>query len=83
MLPPREIAATRFAVRSVAGVPALDGTLRDEGGKLVMVAEDGTRTRVDGAPPALREHLGRRIWLTRPDDGSVATFGVIESPGGR
>lgn len=82
MLPPREIAATRFAVRAVAGAAALDGTLRDEGGVLVMIGGDGTRTPLDGAPPALREHLGRRIWLTRADDGSVATFGAIGSPEG-
>jgi hypothetical protein len=77
-IPPRQITAQRFVIRSVAGVPVIDGTLRDEGGTLVIVTAGGDSVRLTNPPDGLRAHIGKRVWITRAEDGGVASFGAVE-----
>jgi hypothetical protein len=77
-IPPRQITAQRFVIRSIGGVPVTDGTLRDEDGTLVVVTANGDRLRLTNPPAALRAHIGKRVWVTRAEDGGVASFGVVE-----
>lgn len=76
-IPPRQIAAQRFEVREVAGVPALDGTLREQAGAWTIVGARGG-TRLTSVPAGLRELVGRRVWVTLTEDGAVGSFGPIE-----
>jgi hypothetical protein len=78
VIPPRQITVQRFEVRGIGGVPAIDGVLREEAGTLVIVSAGGERTRLATPPVGLRELVGRRIWVTRAQDGAVASFGAIE-----
>ena len=77
-IPPRQITAQRFVIRSVGGVPVTDGTLRDEGGTLVVETANGDRLRLTSPPDGLRTHIGKRVWLTRAEDGGVASFGAVD-----
>ena len=77
-IPPRQIDARQFAVRAVNGVAALDGILHEESGGLVLVGAAGGRTILGAPPPALRERVGSRVWVTRDAGGAVTAFGVIE-----
>ena len=55
---------TQFAVRTVDGIPALDGTLAAEGERLVLVTADGQRHPIAHPPDALRAHVGGRVWVS-------------------
>ena len=77
VIPPRQITVERFEVRAVAGVPVVDGTLREEGGSFVVVDQRGGRTSLTNPPADLRALVGRRVWVTRAADGGVAAFGEI------
>jgi hypothetical protein len=78
VIPPRQITVQRFEVRSIGGVPTIDGILREDAGALVIVSAGAERTRLSTAPAGLRELVGRRVWVTRARDGAVASFGAIE-----
>ena len=73
-----QITVSRFLVRSVDGAPALDGTLIARGDQLLLVTRDGKQHPIANPPPALREHVGARVWITGPLDKGPLTFGVIE-----
>ena len=73
-----QINASRFAVRSVDGVPALDGTLIERGGRLLLVTRDGKQHAIQNAPAALRQHVGGRVWVAGSLEKGPVTFGVIE-----
>jgi hypothetical protein len=74
------IDATRFVVRSVDGQPAIDGTLRTEGGILYIVSHAGTRTRIVTPPPPLVGRDGARVWITGDPAKGVSSFGFIDPP---
>lgn len=78
VIPPRQITVQRFEVRGIGGVPAIDGVLREESGTLVIVSAGSERTRLTTPPAGLRALVGRRVWVTRAQDGAVASFGAIE-----
>jgi len=73
-----EINVSRFTVRTVDGVPALDGTLITRGDQLLLVTRDGKQHVIGNAPAALRQQVGARVWVTGPLDKGPVTFGVIE-----
>ncbi|HYX80912.1 MAG TPA: hypothetical protein VE714_00870 [Gemmatimonadales bacterium] len=73
-----QLAVSRFAVRTVDGLPALDGTLIARGDRLLLVTRDGKQHAIGNPPPALRDHVGARIWLTGPLDQGPVTYGIIE-----
>jgi hypothetical protein len=73
-----EINVSRFTVRSVDGLPALDGTLITRGDQLLLVTRDGKEHAIGNAPAALRQQVGARVWVTGPLDKGPVTFGVIE-----
>jgi hypothetical protein len=76
-----ELAASVFRVRAVEGVPAIDGRLSERrGGALVLTPADGRTLTLSGPPAALREYVGRRVWVTRSASGEVLSFGLIEEP---
>ena len=75
-----QLNASRFVVRTVDGQPAIDGTLRTEGGSLFIVTAEGTRTRISAPPPPLVGHDGARVWITGDPAKSVASFGFIDPP---
>ena len=74
------IEATRFLVRSVDNQPAIDGTLRTEGGVLYIVTAAGTRTRIVAPPPPLVGQDGARVWITGDPAKGVSSFGFIDPP---
>jgi hypothetical protein len=75
-----QINASRFIVRSVEGQPAIDGTLRTEGGNLFIVTAEGTRTKITAPPPPLVGHDGARVWVTGDLAKGVSSFGFIDPP---
>jgi hypothetical protein len=74
------IQAARFVVKTVDGAPAIDGTLRTEGGSLFIVTADGTRTRIAAPPPPLVGRDGARVWITGDPSKAVASYGFIDPP---
>lgn len=75
-----QLNASRFIVRSVDGQPAIDGTLRTEGGVLFIVTTEGTRTRIATPPPPLVGHDGARVWVTGDPAKGISSFGFIDPP---
>lgn len=75
-----QLNASRFLVRSVDGQPAIDGTLKTEGGSLFIVTADGSRTKITAPPPPLVGHDGSRVWITGDPAKGVASFGFIDPP---
>jgi len=67
-----------FSVRSVDGVPAVDGRLTQSGDRLVLVGADGARRPIVNPPAALRAHVGARVWVSGAPDQEPQAFGVIE-----
>lgn len=68
---------TRFVVRAVDGVAAIDGRLvADAAGGIAIVDGNGKRHALTNPPEALRAQVGARVWISgRPD--AVNAFGVI------
>jgi hypothetical protein len=78
---PRRFRVERVAVRSAHGVPAVDGVITREGGRLLLVTGDGRRLPVPHLPAQLAGKVGARVWLAGPLDRHPDTFGVIaEAP---
>ena len=78
---PRRFLVERVAVRSAHGVPAVDGVIAREGGRLVLVTGDGRRLPVPHLPAQLAGKVGARVWLAGPLDRHPDTFGIItEAP---
>lgn len=73
-----QLEAKQFVVRAADGQPAIDGTLKTEGGSLFIVTADGTRTRIAAPPPPLVGKDGARVWITGDPAKSVASFGFID-----
>jgi hypothetical protein len=71
------IVAARYAVRSVDGVPAVDGVLSLEGDLLVLTTAGGRRVELREAPAALRAHSGGRVWISGPPPSRIVAFGVL------
>lgn len=76
----RNFDASSFVVRSVDGQPAIDGTLKTEGGALYIVTANGTRTRITAPPPPLQGQDGARVWITGDPSKGVSAFGFIDPP---
>lgn len=72
--------ASSFVVRSVDGQPAIDGTLKTEGGALYIVTANGNRTRIVAPPPPLQGQDGARVWITGDLSKGVSAFGFIDPP---
>jgi hypothetical protein len=70
----------RFMVVAVNGVPAQDGTLEQDGAGFHLRLRGGERATVRVLPPALRQHVGARIFLVGPLDRAPAAYGIIEMP---
>jgi hypothetical protein len=75
-----QLEARHFVVRSVDGQPAIDGTLRTEGGVLYIVTSNGTRTRIATPPPPLVGQDGARVWITGDPATGINSFGFIDPP---
>jgi hypothetical protein len=73
------MSVTRFAVRAVDGIPAVDGTLAAADGGLVLITPDGTRHAIAHVPDALRERIGARVWISGKLDQGPVSFGVIQA----
>ena len=67
-----------FVVRTVDGVPALDGRVAADGDKLYLVTPEGVRRLIVHPPPPLRSHIGARVWITGALDRDPVAFGLIE-----
>jgi hypothetical protein len=72
--------AVGFLVRSVDGLPALDGTLKSEGGAMYIVTANGSRSRFLAPPPPFVGHEGARVWITGDPAKGVQSFGFIDPP---
>jgi hypothetical protein len=74
----RSINVDRFLVRSVDGVPAIDGTLiARDGGYAIVTTADHAEHPIVSPPAALRSHVGARVWITGALETGAVTFGVI------
>jgi hypothetical protein len=67
----------RYAVRSVDGAAVIDGTLVQEGAGLALLLAGGARHKIASPPPALRNHVGARVWISGPPGAPPTAFGVI------
>lgn len=76
---PAGLDAARYAVRSVDGQVAIDGTLAADGNGLVLVTPSGRRA-IARPPAALRGMIGARVWLVGALDGPIASYGVLREP---
>ena len=74
----RILNVSSFAVRTVDGIPATDGQLVADGDRLVIVTPDGKRQTIANAPPALRQHVGGRVWVSGNLAQGPVAFGVIQ-----
>lgn len=75
----RSIAARSYAVRTVDGEPAVDGTLARDGDGLVLVTATGRRP-IARPLRALRGMIGARVWLVGPLDGTITSYGILREP---
>jgi hypothetical protein len=74
----RRMTVDHFLVRSVSGVPAIDGTLiARDGGFAIVTTADHAEHPIVNPPAALRSHVGGRVWITGPLETGAVTFGVI------
>ncbi len=73
----RHFVVLRFAVRGADGISALDGTLAQEGDRVVLVTADGRRLALAESPVALRHQIGARVWISGPLDRAPNSFGII------
>lgn len=73
----RSMDVTRFEVRSVHGIPAVDGVIAREGESFVLITQDGRRVPVPRLPHELRERVGARVWLAGPLERDPELFGVV------
>lgn len=76
---PAGLEAARYAIRSVDGQVAVDGTLATDGNGLVLVTPSGRRA-IARPPAALRGMIGARVWLVGALDGPIASYGVLREP---
>jgi hypothetical protein len=67
----------KFAVVAANGVPAIDGTLVEDGGALFVVTPDGVRHRLVNPSAALRGVVGHRVWVSGPLDHPPVAYGII------
>jgi hypothetical protein len=75
-----ELSVESFLVLAVGGAPASDGVLQLIGSSYTLVLTGGGWRDVVDPSPALKAHVGERIWLTGADDASPTGFGVIAIP---
>jgi len=77
----RDMVVSDFVVRSVDGVPALDGRLEGGAGAWSLVqTEGGTRVPLSTIPVGLRGREGSRVWITHAPGRSVAeSYGIIQA----
>jgi hypothetical protein len=74
----RGLHVDRFLVRSVDGVPAIDGTVIDrDGGVAIVTTADHAEHPIVNPPSALRARVGARVWVTGALETGAVTFGVI------
>lgn len=73
---PAGLEADRYAVRTVDGEAATDGTLARDGDRLVLVTPSGRRP-IARPPAALQGMIGARVWLVGALDGSITSYGVL------
>lgn len=66
----------KFAAVRVAGLPVVDGVLRNDGGRLVLDTSEGT-IQLGNPPDALRGMVGARVWISGPLDKGPNTYGLI------
>ena len=69
---------TEFAVRTVDGIAALDGTLMTEGNTLALKTPDGKRHPIANPPEALRQHIGGRVWISGNLNQGPVAYGIIQ-----
>ena len=69
-------AATRYAVRAVDGIAAVDGMLRIAGSSYALET-DGARRPLRDVPATLRTQVGARIYWAGPLDRAPAAYGVL------
>lgn len=68
-----------FMALSVAGLPVVDGVLRNDDGRLVLETTRG-RVALGNPPSALRGMIGARVWVGGPLEKGPNSYGVIAPP---
>ena len=72
------LSVAEFAVRTVDGIVALDGTLMTEGNGLALQTPDGRRHPIANPPEALRQHIGGRVWISGNLNQGPVAYGIIQ-----
>lgn len=67
----------RFIVRGSGGVAAVDGVLLESAGRFQLALTEGGRVDVPHLPPALRDAVGRRVYLVGPLVSAPSAYGRI------
>lgn len=73
-----QFTVNKFAVVAANGVPAIDGTLVEDGDALFVVTSDGARHRLVNPSPTLRGAVGHRVWVSGPLDHPPVAYGIID-----
>jgi hypothetical protein len=68
---------SEYRVRSVNGVKAWDGTLRNGPTGFRLELDDGTAHGIRGAPTTFAQLVGSRVWVTETDTGAVREYGAL------
>lgn len=71
------VMVTRYAVRAVDGVAAMDGVLRAQGDAYVLETANGKRRPLRDVPAALRAQVGARVYWAGPLDRAPEAYGVL------
>jgi hypothetical protein len=77
---PKSFAVSALMVRSVGGIPALDGIIAATDGVVALVLAGGQHVALKAAPPELAVRSGSRAWVTVAPDGTALSFGWIATP---
>ncbi len=70
---------TQFAVRSMNGMRAVDGTLVRDGETWQLATSDGQKLAIPVLPEMLKQHEGARVYFVGALDGVISAYGVIKA----
>lgn len=70
-------AVSRFAVRAVGGVPAVDGVLRVNNGLYALEVGPGDMRSLSALPATLKTQVGARVYWVGPLDRAPQAYGIL------
>jgi hypothetical protein len=68
---------TRYAVRAVDGVSAVDGVLRFDHAAFTLELASGQRLPLRDVPPRMQDWVGQRVYWVGPTDRAPTAYGLL------